>query len=343
MQTTAKFTRAFPLYIIVPLSDKPYHENGTPLAFAYYTVGGTPSYYFYETNLQGDIVAIYDANGSKVVSFVYDAWGNFTVNAVNSTVCTAEFLAASLFRYRGYIYDSEIELYYLQSRYYDPDIGRFINADGVSYLGSDGAPISYNLYVYCGNNPVMGYDPTGYVNWWGVAAAVTLVVAGIAVMALSAGMGTAAGVAMVSYAGLFIASSGVVVADCAFQESAMVVDVSVTNVGNEKMGSSLVIDFEKNTFDLYSHIGVTTSYGSSSPLTISVGQVHNYQEIGDYGGEFINVGANFNSLGGDYCRAPNLDPDAVSATSITFGFPTSGFSCYAGSDYYYHVKSWGAE
>ena len=90
MQTTAKFTRVFPLYIIVPPSDKPYHKNGTPLAFAYYTVGGTPSYYFYETNLQGDVVAIYDSNGSKVVSFVYDAWGNFTVNAENSTICSED-------------------------------------------------------------------------------------------------------------------------------------------------------------------------------------------------------------------------------------------------------------
>ena len=65
MQTTANFTRIFPLYIFVPPSDKPYHENGTPLAFAYYQQGSAPVYYFYDLNLQGDIIGIYDENGSK--------------------------------------------------------------------------------------------------------------------------------------------------------------------------------------------------------------------------------------------------------------------------------------
>ena len=126
MQTTANFTRVFPLYIFVLPSDKPCHENGTPMAFAFYQQGGTPTYYFYETNLQGDIIAIYDENGSKVVGFRYDAWGSFNTDISNSTVCTDTFLRASLFRYRGYIYDYETSFYYLQSRYYDPEIGRFL-------------------------------------------------------------------------------------------------------------------------------------------------------------------------------------------------------------------------
>ena len=67
-------------------------------------------------------------------------------------------------RYRGYVYDEETGLYYLQSRYYNPETGRFINADNPSYLGSDGIT-SYNLFSYCGNNPVTGYDPTGCWNW----------------------------------------------------------------------------------------------------------------------------------------------------------------------------------
>ena len=91
------------------------------MAFAFYEEGGTPTYYFYETNLQGDIINIYDENGAKVVGFRYDAWGNFTTNVVNSTVCTDFFIEATLFRYRGYIYDYELGLYYLQSRYYDPE------------------------------------------------------------------------------------------------------------------------------------------------------------------------------------------------------------------------------
>ena len=143
------------------VADYIYHENGIPLGFAYYQENGTPVYYFYETNLQGDVVAIYDANGNKVVGFRYDAWGNFTENVVNSTVCTTEFLAASLFRYRSYIYDYESGLYYLQSRYYDPQTGRFLNAD--KYVNANGDLLGYNMYAYCSNNPVMYSDPTGEI------------------------------------------------------------------------------------------------------------------------------------------------------------------------------------
>ena len=52
--------------------------------------------------------------------------------------------------------------YYLQSRYYDPQTGRFINADDTDYLGADGSFASYNLFAYCSNNPVMNVDPSGH-------------------------------------------------------------------------------------------------------------------------------------------------------------------------------------
>ena len=66
------------------------------------------------------------------------------------------------FRYRGYYYDTETQLYYLQSRYYNPAWGRFLNADGLISTGQ--GLIGYNMYTYCGNNPVMGYDPSGYAD-----------------------------------------------------------------------------------------------------------------------------------------------------------------------------------
>ena len=66
-------------------------------------------------------------------------------------------------RYRGYYYDTDTGFYYLQSRYYDPEIGRFINADDTDYLGADGSPLSYNLFAYCMNNPVNRFDVNG--NW----------------------------------------------------------------------------------------------------------------------------------------------------------------------------------
>ena len=65
------------------------------------------------------------------------------------------------FRYRGYYFDEEINLYYLNTRYYDASIGRFINADDISYLGANGDLQGFNLYAYCSNNPVMGYDHMG--------------------------------------------------------------------------------------------------------------------------------------------------------------------------------------
>ncbi|PAT01010.1 hypothetical protein CI105_08730 [Candidatus Izimaplasma bacterium ZiA1] len=65
------------------------------------------------------------------------------------------------YRYRGYRYDNEISLYYLNSRYYDASIGRFINADGL--LGAQGNIIGHNMYAYCQNNPVMYSDSTGYM------------------------------------------------------------------------------------------------------------------------------------------------------------------------------------
>ena len=155
-----------------------YHENGIPLAFAYYQENGTPVYYFYETNLQGDVVAIYDANGAKVVGFRYDAWGCFNTDKTNTTICTDTFLRASLFRYRSYIYDYETGLYYLQSRYYDPETGRFLNADG--YINANGDLIGFNMYAYCSNNPVNYVDQSGNVIEWVVLAVLgVLAIAGL--------------------------------------------------------------------------------------------------------------------------------------------------------------------
>ena len=65
------------------------------------------------------------------------------------------------FRYRGYYLDTETNLYYLQSRYYDSYVGRFINADDAGNLGIGDELLSYNLFSYCANNPVMNVDPEG--------------------------------------------------------------------------------------------------------------------------------------------------------------------------------------
>ena len=139
-----------------------YDESGAPIGMQYrnttYAKDRFDTFYF-EKNLFGDIVAVYNSSGVKVISYAYDAWGNQTVTWHNSY--STNFNASyNPFRYRGYYYDTDTGFYYLQSRYYNPQWGRFLNEDGLIY--SQAGLIGYNMYIYCGNNPVMGYDPTGY-------------------------------------------------------------------------------------------------------------------------------------------------------------------------------------
>ena len=112
--------------------------------------------YFYITNLQGDVIGLLDANGQQVVAYSYDAWGNIldVDGTMESTLGELNPL-----RYRGYVYDNETQLYYLQSRYYDPEIGRFINAD--AYVSTGQGILGNNMYAYCNNNPVMLEDSEG--------------------------------------------------------------------------------------------------------------------------------------------------------------------------------------
>ncbi len=113
--------------------------------------------YFYVKNGQGDIIALIDNTSAEVVSYTYDTWGK--VIDVSSTKASTVG-EKNPYRYRGYRYDSETGLYYLQSRYYNPEWGRFINADGI--LGKAGVLLSYNVFCYCGNNPVNFKDENGF-------------------------------------------------------------------------------------------------------------------------------------------------------------------------------------
>ena len=107
---------------------------------------------------EGDIVAICNNVGTKLVSYTYDAWGNHTEEYFNSGA-TVTAVKNNPLRYRGYYYDTDLGLYYLQSRYYDSATGRFINADG--YISTGTGILGYNMYAYCNNNPVMYVDPSG--------------------------------------------------------------------------------------------------------------------------------------------------------------------------------------
>ena len=145
-----------------------YETNGTDKLWYYYDASGTPvsfelngTSYYYVKNLQGDIIAIVNDSGAKVVEYKYDSWGKLisTTGSLASTVGVK-----NPYRYRGYRYDTETGLYYLQSRYYDPEIGRFINADAVEILeDTQDSVLKYNLFTYCLNSPISNSDPSGYV------------------------------------------------------------------------------------------------------------------------------------------------------------------------------------
>jgi RHS repeat-associated protein len=117
--------------------------------------------YFYVRNQQGDITKIIDKNRSIVVEYMYDAWGKLLEidGSLASTIGEI-----NPYRYRGYSYDEEIDMYYLNSRFYDANVGRFINADGL--MGSVGNPLGHNMYAYTLNNPVMYSDISGYSPQW---------------------------------------------------------------------------------------------------------------------------------------------------------------------------------
>ena len=151
-----------------------YDAEGRPICFDL-----NETIYFYVTNLQGDVVALTDSYG-EVVSYQYDAWGKpLATDYISSAVYDAMYY--NPLRYRGYIYDNETGFYYLQSRYYDPVIGRFINSDGQL----NDSTLGYNLFAYCENNPVNMSDPTGHAPDWNKIVMGAMLV-GIGVLGLAA-------------------------------------------------------------------------------------------------------------------------------------------------------------
>ncbi|MGY0374233.1 RHS repeat-associated core domain-containing protein [Clostridium sp. JNZ J1-5] len=148
-----------------------FEENGTDKIYYTYDSAGqlismnltsssTPSIngeYYYIRNAQGDIIGLYDKNGTQVVSYTYDSWGKLI--SIDGSLKDSVGVK-NPYRYRGYRYDTETGLYYLQSRYYSLEWGRFINADGI--VGQTGELLAHNMFAYCGSNPINREDANGY-------------------------------------------------------------------------------------------------------------------------------------------------------------------------------------
>nr|WP_162990890.1 DNRLRE domain-containing protein [Maliibacterium massiliense] len=141
-----------------------YEQTGSEVIYYYYDAVGRPmsmrigsAQYHYVYNLQGDVIGLVDNTGAVVVEYTYDAWGK-PLSVTGSLAGTVG--KKNPYRYRGYRYDEETGFYYLQSRYYDPEMGRFINED--KFAGFVGSIGDHNVFAYCWNNPVMYTDLTGH-------------------------------------------------------------------------------------------------------------------------------------------------------------------------------------
>ena len=132
-----------------------YDENGTAYGMVIKN-GTTEEYYYYLFNAQGDVIGIVDSTGEQVAAYEYGAWGDITSITGSLAQTIGE---KNPIRYRGYYYDTGTGFYYLQSRYYDAETGRFISAD--SQLNANDIS-GYNMFSYCANNPVNNVDPDGH-------------------------------------------------------------------------------------------------------------------------------------------------------------------------------------
>ena len=155
--------------------------------------------YYYMKNVQGDIIGIVDAEGVIQAVYTYEPFGKlFSIETKSGFLrYDGDWSVGGMnpIRYRGYYYDYDTKLYYLNSRYFDPYVGRFLNADS-QVSGVDGDIRGYNLFSYCFNNPINLSDDSGsWPNWATKLIAAVAVVAVVTVVAAvtvaTAGAGTA--------------------------------------------------------------------------------------------------------------------------------------------------------
>lgn len=154
-----------------------YNENDELIGFKY-----NDEQYYYTKNGQNDIIGILNNNFEKIITYEYDSWGKLISikdeQGNDITNDTNSIGYKNPYRYRGYRYDNETDLYYLQSRYYDPEIGRFISADDL--LATSCGVLEHNMYVYCNNNPINQMDSSG-----DISIAIVGLVIGIAALVIS--------------------------------------------------------------------------------------------------------------------------------------------------------------
>ena len=242
------------------------------------TVTWNGTTYYYTLNAQGDVIGIFDDDGKCLVSYNWDnAWGYHPIpeGRLASTLGTLNPL-----RYRGYVYDVETGFYYLQSRYYDPEIGRFINADSLVTTGQ--GLLGNNMFAYCLNNPVMYRDPTGNVP-----------LSQFAYACMYDGGGYAPNMEyLMAFYGVDSPSEVPEMPEGAMIFVENITSISVFGGGAIVEGRTIVMD--ANKYCEYTFVGVGWSKSVSIPLDrmISQGYVYGVENVTDYCGNFYGASAN---------------------------------------------------
>ena len=285
--------------------------------------------YLFEKNLQGDVVAVYDINGMKLVSYTYDAWGNFETTYHNGGASTTA--TNNPFRYRGYYYDSDLGWYYLNTRYYSPELGRFISADAADVITlTPYALTDKNLYAYCDNNPIMRKDDGG--EFWGAitGAIVGAVFGGIKALSeendfwAGVGIGALAGAVSGLAVDLAVATggaAGVVIAMAGGFVSSFGEDLANNAVNNKK--NNLEEMFSNATFSAATNF---LSFGMGLEDGIKTG-AKTLKQVFQYSGENFVKGSIASSVG----RVPkslgskisNFAKNAVSELTGSFIFDST--------------------
>ena len=225
--------------------------------------------YWYVFNAQGDVIGLIDANGSYVVEYTYDSWGKL----LSKTGTLADTLGTiNPFRYRGYIYDEETGFYYCQTRYYAPEVCRFINSDSEALVIATPESASWdkNLYAYCDNNPIVRYDIGGEF-WNTIIGAVGGAIAGGISAAISgtdigAGMicGAISGAVTGAAIDITIATGGAGLVALAAVSSVSGIGAGFSSYLNQRMNgvSNEDVDYEAVIVDgLWGVAGGVMSYG----------------------------------------------------------------------------------
>ena len=257
--------------------------------------------YYFETNQQGDVIGIVTYMGAKVVEYTYDAWGNL----ISCTGSRANTIGKNNpIRYRGYVYDAETGLYYVSSRYYDPEVRRFISPDTTDVLtATPGALTDKNLYAYCDNNPVIRKDDGG--QFWNIivgasiGGALELVGQLLSGKSLSEVNWAKVGVSAIS--GGLTAAVGPV-AGCLISRAT---DVAMDALdGNIHSATDIAKSFALGTAKAAVSYGVGTAVGKA---TKSLTKIEKVGRIGD--GGFFGVKYSYNKGQGRAVRSIEIHPN----------------------------------